>query len=68
MSSIMKIIRKITVEINDALNEATAEALPLTTPTSSTSPLTEVVIEGFKPDRPCFHSNHGAKAPYLYHR
>ena len=67
MSTIIKYFRKITVEINEAMFEATADTLPLTTPTSP-SPLNEIVVHGFKPERPCFHSNHGAKAPYLYHR
>lgn len=66
MSTIIKYFRKITIEINEVLTEASAETLPLTTPT--TSPLREVVVEGFKPTHPCFHSNHGAKAPYLYQR
>jgi hypothetical protein len=65
MSTIIKYFRKITIEINEVLTEATAETLPLTTPTT---PLQEVVVEGFKPTHPCFHSNHGAKAPYLYQR
>ena len=65
MSTIIKYFRRITIEINEVLTEATSETLPLTTPTT---PLQEVVVEGFKPTHPCFHSNHGAKAPYLYPR
>jgi hypothetical protein len=68
MSTIIKYFRKITIEINEVLMEASAETLPLTTPTTPLTPLHEVVVEGFKPTHPCFHSNHGAKAPYLYQR
>jgi hypothetical protein len=60
--SIKTIKRTISI-ITEALTEASADTLPLTSPTT---PLKEVVVEGFKPHRPSFHSNHGAKAPYLY--
>ena len=57
----IKTIKRTISIITEALVEASADTLPLTT-----TPLKEVVVEGFKPHRPSFHSNHGAKAPYLY--
>jgi hypothetical protein len=57
----IKSIKRTISIITEAFVEASADTLPLTT-----TPLKEVVVEGFKPHRPSFHSNHGAKAPYLY--